>query len=118
VTARATRDPLAEMFREVVLVLGGVFAHRGTDDGTVCQIARGLHRVYRRAQSRTEGSGRAQVLPALSPHPAIVGLLHLTRNEPRPAARARRRAPAARPDARRDQPRASSRETQAEARHV
>lgn len=73
-------DELSELFRDVVLVLGGVFAVRKTDDETVCQIARGLDRAYRRARGKC--SGKAAPLshraPDLAPHPAIEGLLRLT----------------------------------------
>jgi hypothetical protein len=71
------RDDLAEMFREVVLVLGGVFAVRGTDDETICQVARGLERVYRRARHKGAGVGAPRAATT-TPHPAIAGLLHLT----------------------------------------
>ncbi len=73
-------DELSELFRDVVLVLGGVFAVRKTDDETVCQIARGLDCAYRRARGKR--SGRTAPLPHrapdLAPHPAIEGLLRLT----------------------------------------
>ncbi len=73
------RDPVTDLFREVVLVLGGAFAARGTDDDTIRQVARGLERVYRRAREKTApaatgGAGRV-------PHPAITALLRLTEEE-------------------------------------
>lgn len=73
-------DELSELFRDVVLVLGGVFAVRKTDDETVCQIARGLDRAYRRAQLKRSGRAapQRQREPDLAPHPAIEGLLRLT----------------------------------------
>jgi len=73
----AERDPVAELFREVVLVLGGAFAVRGTDDETICQVARGLERVYRRAREKTTPAA-AGGGPARVPHPAITALLRLT----------------------------------------
>lgn len=78
--ANPSRDPVADLFREVVLVLGGVFAARGTDDETIRQLARGLERVYRRAREKAApatGGG-----PGHAPHPAITGLLRLTEEEP------------------------------------
>lgn len=71
-------DPLATLFREVVLVLGGVFAVRGTDDETMRQVAAGIERTWRRArrsQGQLHASGR------LAPHPAIAALLRLTDEE-------------------------------------
>ncbi len=69
------RDPLASLFRDVVLVLGGVFAVRGTDDETIRRIARGLERAYHRA--RGADAERASTT-TLAPHPAIAALLRLT----------------------------------------
>ena len=70
-------DPLASLFREVVLVLGGVFAVRGTDDETIRRAARGLERARRRARGLP-----AQRAPStLAPHPAIAELLRLTEDE-------------------------------------
>lgn len=72
------RDPLASLFQDVVLVLGGVFAVRGTDDETVRRVARGLERAYRRARGvRAEPTPRT----TLAPHPAIAALLLLTDEE-------------------------------------
>jgi len=68
---------LIALFREVVLVLGGVFAVRGTDDETVRQVAAGLERAWRRARSKARPSGDG---PA-APHPAIAALLRLTTEE-------------------------------------
>ena len=72
------RDPLAALFRDVVLVLGGVFAVRGTDDETVRRVARGLDRAWRRARGLP-----AEPAPStsLAPHPAIAALLRLTDDE-------------------------------------
>ena len=72
------RDALASLFREVVLVLGGVFAVRGTDDETVRRVARGLDRAYRRARGIPAEPGPT---PNLAPHPAIATLLRLTDEE-------------------------------------
>lgn len=72
------RDPLASLFREIVLVLGGVFAVRGTDDETVRRAARGLDRAYRRALALRD---RATPGTPLAPHPAIAALLRLTEEE-------------------------------------
>jgi len=66
-------DPLASLFREVVLVLGGVFAVQGTDDETICRVAKGLERAYRRAR----GIPLAGASSVLARHPAIVSLLSL-----------------------------------------
>ncbi len=72
-------DELAQLFRDVVLVLGGVFAVRRTDDETIWQVARGLERVYRRACARgASAAGAPAASGSASPHPAILGLLHLT----------------------------------------
>jgi len=75
-------DELAELFRDVVLVLGGVFAVRKTDDETICRVARGLDSAYRRARAKHSGltPPAAGPDPALAPHPAIFGLLRLTDN--------------------------------------
>ncbi len=72
------RDPLASLFREIVLVLGGVFAVRGTDAETVRRAARGLDRAYRRARGLP---GQPASSPTLAPHPAIAALLRLTEEE-------------------------------------
>lgn len=74
-------EPVSQLFREVVLVLGGVFAVRGTDDETICQIARGLERAYRRARRASAPDSHATAKPSLSPHPAIAGLLRLIDSE-------------------------------------
>ena len=66
------------MFREVVLVLGGVFAERGTDDETVRQVASDLERVWRRINAR---KARAETIGRPTPHPAIAALLRLTTEE-------------------------------------
>lgn len=71
---KPTRDPLASLFRDVVLVLGGVFAVRGTDDETIRRVATGLESAYRRAR-RDQAQARRR---ALVPHPAIEALLRLT----------------------------------------
>ena len=71
---KPSRDPLASLFRDVVLVLGGVFAVRGTDDETIRRVAVGLESAYCRA--RREQAARARA--ALVPHPAIAALLRLT----------------------------------------
>ena len=72
------RDDQARLFREVVLVLGGVFAVQGTDDETVRRVAAGLERVYRRARQNQRSTTANQ---ALAPHPAIAALLRLTAAE-------------------------------------
>jgi len=74
---RPSRDPLVSLFREVVLVLGGVFAVRGTDDETVRRVARGLDRAWRRAR----GVPGEPTPKTLAPHPAIAELLRLTEDE-------------------------------------
>ena len=74
--SRSSRDPLAALFRDVVLVLGGVFAVQGTDDETVNRVAAGLARVYGRA--RDSAPTREASRPRLEPHPAIADLLRLT----------------------------------------
>lgn len=75
-------DPVAQLFRDVVLVLSGVFAIRGTDDETICQVARGLERVYRRARGRTgKAGGGATPSGGTAPHPAVLGLLRLIEPE-------------------------------------
>ena len=71
-------EPLASLFRDIVLVLGGVFAVQGTDDETVRRVARGLDRAWRRARGLP-----AAPPPSTSqaPHPAIAALLRLTDDE-------------------------------------
>ena len=68
-------DEVARLFREVVLVLGGVFAVQGTDDETIRRVAVGLEGAYRRARSRDPQATRHA---RRAPHPAIVALLSLT----------------------------------------
>ncbi len=68
------QDALRQLFRETVLVLGGVFAVRGTDDETIRRVSTGLERVYERAR-RTPGAARGNAM--LRPHPAIARLLRL-----------------------------------------
>ncbi len=68
---------LTALFREVVLVLGGVFAVRATDDETVRQVAAGLERAWRRAQSKARPTSDGPTVP----HPAIAALLRLTTEE-------------------------------------
>ena len=72
------QDDLAQLFRDVVLVLGGVFAVEGTDDRTIRRVATGLERVYRRARRDVDPEPRPA---ALAPHPAIAGLLRLADGE-------------------------------------
>ena len=68
---------MTALFREVVLVLGGVFAVRGTDDETVRQAAAGLERAWRRARGKARPSTDGHTVP----HPAIAALLRLTTEE-------------------------------------
>ncbi len=75
---KSPRDPVALLFRDVVLVLGGVFAVRGTDDETVRRVAGGLDRAYRRARG---GPAAPATRTKLAPHPAIAALLRLTDEE-------------------------------------
>ena len=74
---RPHHNALASLFREIVLVLGGVFAVRGTDDETVRRIASGLSRAWRRAR----GASTEPTPKPLAPHPAIAELLRLTTEE-------------------------------------
>ena len=73
-----TQDDLSRLFRDVVLVLGGVFAVEGTDDRTIRRVAAGLERIYLRAQCAPKPPSRPATL---APHPAIAKLLRLTDNE-------------------------------------
>jgi hypothetical protein len=78
----AQADRLGQLFREVVFVLGGVFAVRGTDDETIRQVAQGLERVYRRARARTtDGTVASPSLARGARHPAIEALLQLADHE-------------------------------------
>ena len=65
-------DDLPELFREIVLILGGAFAAHPVRDELVRAIARGLESAYRRAALR-----RARAAAAV-PHPAISRLLRIT----------------------------------------
>jgi hypothetical protein len=76
----AQADRLGPFFREVVFVLGGVFAVRGTDDETIRQVAQGLERVYRRARA-TDSAAAGQSPARAARHPAIEALLQLTERE-------------------------------------
>ena len=73
---KTPRDQLAVLFRDVVLILGGVFAVQGTDDETIERVAKGLECAYRRARGRTDRP--ASTGPNLAPHPAISALLRMT----------------------------------------
>ena len=66
-------DELTELFKEVVLVLGGAFAVHPVRDELVRAITRGLEGVYQRAARR-----RARATAAV-PHPMIARLLRMTR---------------------------------------
>jgi len=75
---KPTQDDVTRLFREVVLVLGGVFAVEGTDDRTVRRVATGLERVYQRARHQPQVP---KPNAPLAPHPAIAALLRLTDDE-------------------------------------
>lgn len=75
------RDSLAALFRDAVLVLGGVFALRGVDDETIEQAARGLESAYRRARRAKLKTNPDQAASRLRPHPAIARLLRLVDSE-------------------------------------
>ncbi len=60
---------MSNLFREIVLVLGGVVAQHDVSDEAVAQMAAGLERVYRRAAAAHTPHGLAE------PHPAFVKLL-------------------------------------------
>jgi len=76
---KPARDELSVLFRDVVLVLGGVFAVQGTDDETIRRIARGLERAYLRAKGSLEQP--TTTAPKLTPHPDIAALLRLADRE-------------------------------------
>jgi hypothetical protein len=78
VTRTERRAHIDNLFREVVLVLGGAFAIRGTDSETIWRVARGLERVYRRARKRVDDAPAPRRDP-FQPHPGLVRLLQLTR---------------------------------------
>ena len=60
------------LFREVVLVLGGVFAVHPVDDDIIWSIAKGLENAYgRHLRSRPSAGDH----PRSTPHPAISRLL-------------------------------------------
>ncbi|MFA4971354.1 MAG: hypothetical protein WC683_01990 [bacterium] len=87
------RDARAELFEEVVLVLGGVFAVRGTDDATVRQVAAGLEQVWWQ-EERGESTlaaiiAKLKAAPGVRPHPAIVALLRLVDGRAGPLPQAR-----------------------------
>lgn len=71
------RDQIASLFREIVLVLGGVFAVKRTDDETVRRVAHGLYRAWRRAR----GIPGELTPQTITPHPVIADLLRLTDDE-------------------------------------
>ena len=75
---KPTHDDVTRLFRDVVLVLGGVFAVEGTDDRTIRRVATGLERVYQRARHQPRAPKPS---PPLAPHPAIAALLQLTEPE-------------------------------------
>lgn len=70
--SKDTQILLAAFFREVVLILGGIFAVDGTDEQTVERVAAALERAYRRALQKT---GPERKRNPLTPHPAIASLL-------------------------------------------
>lgn len=66
------------LFREVTLMLGGVFAVQGTDDETIRRVIVGLERIYlRHRQSATPSAN----YPSLAPHPAVASFLKLITDE-------------------------------------
>jgi hypothetical protein len=73
-----TQDDVTRLFRDVVLVLGGVFAVEGTDDRTIRRVAAGLERVYERARRKPQPPTPKA---SLAPHPAIAALLRMTEPE-------------------------------------
>ena len=75
---KPTQDDVTRLFRDVVLVLGGVFAVDGTDDRTIRRVATGLERAYQRARQQPQPP---KLGPRLTPHPAIAALLQLTEHE-------------------------------------
>ena len=72
-----TNNPLAMVFRDIVLVLGGVFAVRGTDDETIRRVARGLEKIYRRTFTADNPIKDMEDKPMLTPHPELAQLLRL-----------------------------------------
>ncbi len=70
---QSTAARLASLFREIVLVLGGVCAVHGLDDGVVRELAAGLERAWRRADAH-KATARP---PRPTAHPAITALLQL-----------------------------------------
>jgi hypothetical protein len=74
---RTPGDELADLFRDVVLIIGGTCAARGIDEETTWQMARALDRVYRRALARCNDP-RSRHPHVILRHTAIVGLLALT----------------------------------------
>jgi hypothetical protein len=75
-SVRGGHGEIDDLFHDVVLVLGGVFASRGTDSETIWRISRGLERVYLRARNRACGTASSRVT-ALTPHPALMRLFRL-----------------------------------------
>ena len=73
----STVDELESLFREIVLVLGGVFAFHPLSDEALQRIAHGLERAYRR---RTRCSALKRQSLARFPHPALARLLRLARS--------------------------------------
>ena len=76
--SRANRDPLAALFRDIVLTLGGVVATGDLDDETIERIAPGFESAYRRAQALADRRRRPSPATRARRHPAIVRLLDLT----------------------------------------
>jgi hypothetical protein len=68
---------MTAFFREIVLVLGGVFAVRGVDDETVGRAATGLERAWLRAHDKARQNTDGRTVP----HPAIAALLRLIAEE-------------------------------------
>lgn len=71
------QDKMTAFFREVVLVLGGVFAVQGVDDETVQRAADGLERAWRRARGKTRQGADGHTVP----NPALSALLRLIAEE-------------------------------------
>lgn len=67
-------DEVTALFRDVVLVLGGVFALHPTSDQTIRLLAQGLRRAYQRARAR-----KPRPPAAPSAHPALARLLRSAR---------------------------------------
>jgi len=76
-SAQHRRQELREIFRQVVLTLGGIFSVHDADDELIWAVTRGLDQVFEThlGPVRTDVDDGAAERVRRRPHPAVVELL-------------------------------------------